>query len=87
MRALPRLSTANIGALAVALAALRIGGWHIVGPRGGRQAGQWIIGTALGLYFTPPVAARVGGIAWLLLGGGAPCLRSPGAMRVVAGSA
>jgi membrane AbrB-like protein len=53
----------------LAVAAVRIGGWHIVGPRGGRQAGQWIIGTALGLYFTPPVAARVGGIAWLLLAG------------------
>lgn len=53
----------------VATAAARIGGWHIVGPRGGRQAGQWIIGTALGLYFTPPVAARVGGIVWLLVVG------------------
>lgn len=92
MSALPRLPTASIGALAVAVAAatlcaqlhlplpwmigpmlavaaVRIGGWHVVGPRGARQAGQWIIGTALGLYFTPPVAARVGGIAWLLLGG------------------
>ena len=53
----------------LAVAAVRIGGWHIVGPRGGRQIAQWIIGTALGLYFTPPVAARVGGIAWLLLVG------------------
>jgi len=51
----------------LAVAAVRISGRHIVGPRGGRQAAQWIIGTALGLYFTPPVAARVGGIFWLLL--------------------
>ena len=40
-----------------------------------RNAGQWAIGTALGLYFTPPVVAAVAGlwpvviagIAWALL--------------------
>jgi uncharacterized protein len=53
----------------LAVAAVRIGGWHIVGPPGGRQAGQWIIGTALGLYFTPSVVAGLGGIAGLLLVG------------------
>ncbi len=44
-------------------------GVHVTAPRGGRQAGQWIIGTALGLYFTPAVVAHVGGIAWLLVVG------------------
>jgi membrane AbrB-like protein len=29
--------------------------------------GQWLIGTALGLYFSPLVAQRVGGFVWLLL--------------------
>lgn len=53
----------------LAVAAVRIAGWHLVGPTGGRQAGQWIIGTALGLYFTPAVAAGVAGIAGLLIGG------------------
>jgi membrane AbrB-like protein len=53
----------------LAVAAVRIAGWHIVGPPGGRQAAQWIIGTGLGLYFTPSVAAGVGGIVWLLLVG------------------
>ncbi|MBS0345140.1 MAG: AbrB family transcriptional regulator [Proteobacteria bacterium] len=41
----------------VALA--RIAGWMIEGPPGGRQAGQWAIGTALGLYFTPLVLAHL----------------------------
>jgi membrane AbrB-like protein len=34
---------------------------------GGRQVAQWIIGTALGLYFSPLVAQRVGGFVWLLI--------------------
>lgn len=38
-----------------AVAALRIGGAPLAPPPGGRQAGQWAIGTALGLYFTPAV--------------------------------
>jgi uncharacterized protein len=53
----------------VAVAAVRMCGVHVTAPRGGRQAGQWIIGTALGLYFTPAVVAHVGGIAWLLVVG------------------
>ncbi len=32
-----------------------------------RNAGQWIIGTALGLYFTPQVVALVGGLWWAIL--------------------
>lgn len=37
------------------IACLRSAGYPLVALRGGRQAGQWVIGTALGLYFTPPV--------------------------------
>lgn len=29
-----------------------------------RNAGQWVIGTALGLYFTPAVGALVAGLSW-----------------------
>lgn len=53
----------------LAIATVRVCGLHVTAPRGGRQAGQWIIGTALGLYFTPLVVERVGGIVWLLLVG------------------
>ncbi len=42
------------------IAIVRTAGWHIEAPRGGRQAGQWAIGTALGLYFTPTVLAQLG---------------------------
>ncbi|MCK9261524.1 MAG: AbrB family transcriptional regulator [Azoarcus sp.] len=38
-----------------AVALLRILGAPLQGPPGGRHAGQWAIGTALGLYFTPEV--------------------------------
>ncbi|HEX5863951.1 MAG TPA: AbrB family transcriptional regulator, partial [Casimicrobiaceae bacterium] len=43
----------------VAVAACRSAGVECASPAGGRQAGQWIIGTALGLYFTPVVAELV----------------------------
>ena len=43
--------------LAMALGGL--GGAALGAPRGGQQAGQWLIGTALGLYFTPPVLRAV----------------------------
>jgi membrane AbrB-like protein len=48
------------------LAALRVAGVDIGAPPGGRQAGQWIIGTSLGLYFTPHVVREVMGWWWLL---------------------
>ncbi len=47
-----------IGPLA-AMAILSLAGARVGTPRGGREAGQLIIGTALGLYFTPPVAREV----------------------------
>ncbi len=43
----------------LAIASVRVAGLPVTAIRGGRQAGQWIIGTALGLYFTPTVAERV----------------------------
>jgi len=53
-----------------ALAFLRIGGANVDAPPGGRQIGQWIIGTSLGLYFTPQVVREVAGW-WALLAAGA----------------
>jgi len=55
----------------VAVAASRFAGAEVSALPGSRQAGQWIIGTALGLYFTPDVAALVARLWWLLLIGGA----------------
>lgn len=51
------------------LAALRVAGWRVEAPPGARQGGQWIIGTALGLYFTPHVVHDLGGWwPWLFAG-------------------
>ncbi len=47
-----------IGPLA-AMAILSFAGVRVGTPRGGRETGQLIIGTALGLYFTPAVAHEV----------------------------
>jgi hypothetical protein len=51
----------------LALAGARVAGVDCAAPPGGRQAGQWIIGTALGLYFTPVVGAIVVRLWWLLI--------------------
>ena len=51
----------------VAVAASRFAGLEVSAFPGGRQAGQWIIGTVLGLYFTPEVSAIVGRLWWLLI--------------------
>jgi uncharacterized protein len=51
----------------LAMASARVAGLPVIAIPGGRQAGQWIIGTALGLYFTPVVAERVSDIAWLII--------------------
>ena len=50
----------------VTLAALRVGGAPLGALPGSRQVGQWIVGTALGLYFTPVVARSLAGV-WPLL--------------------
>ena len=54
-----------IGPLLV-MAALKLSGRRLSAPKGGRQLGQLIIGTALGLYFTPQVAHQVLG-TWPVL--------------------
>jgi len=43
----------------LAMALLRFSGAEVTAPRGGREAGQVIIATVLGLYFTPVVAREV----------------------------
>jgi membrane AbrB-like protein len=43
----------------VAMAACNFGGAELRAPRGGRALGQIVIGTALGLYFTPAVGREV----------------------------
>jgi hypothetical protein len=56
----------------LATAALRVRGVALEAPPFARHAGQWIIGTALGLYFTPVVVREVGSL-WYLLVAGAAC--------------
>jgi len=53
-----------------AIAFLRVAGVDIDAPPPARYIGQWIIGTSLGLYFTPLVLREVGGL-WYLLAAGA----------------
>ena len=52
------------------LAILRISGVDLGVPTSMRYVGQWIIGTSLGLYFTPHVVREVAGL-WLVLAAGA----------------
>lgn len=52
------------------VAVLRVLGLPIDAPPGARQFGQWVIGTSLGLYFTPQVVRDVAGW-WPLLVAGA----------------
>jgi membrane AbrB-like protein len=54
----------------VTIAALRVSNVDVPALPGGRQAGQWIIGTSLGLYFTPQVVRQVAGL-WPSLVAGA----------------
>ena len=54
----------------VTLAAVRVAGAGLVAPPVARYLGQWVIGTSLGLYFTPAVLREVGGV-WYLLAAGA----------------
>jgi len=51
----------------VAMAACNFAGVELRAMRGGREAGQVVIGTALGLYFTPAVAREVAAYWPLLL--------------------
>lgn len=52
----------------LAIALSRVAGLPLHSPRGGRQVGQWAIGTALGLYFTPQVVGQLARHAPLILG-------------------
>lgn len=49
-----------------AIALLRVAGAPVETPPAARYLGQWIIGTALGLYFTPQVVGLVVSVWWLL---------------------
>jgi membrane AbrB-like protein len=53
------------------MAALRVLGVDIEAPGGARYIGQWVIGTALGLYFTPGVMRHVGAVWYLPIIGAA----------------
>lgn len=50
-----------------ALALLRVAGLDLSAPAGSRYLGQWIIGTALGLYFTPAVLRHIAAVWYLPL--------------------
>jgi hypothetical protein len=52
----------------LAMAVCNFGGARLRSFRGGRQLGQLVIGTALGLYFTPVVARQVASFWPLLIG-------------------
>jgi hypothetical protein len=51
-----------------AVAGARMAGVRLQPLAGGRHAGQWAIGTALGLYFSPLVVAQLAAYAPLLVG-------------------
>ena len=53
-----------------AVAGARLAGASVDAVPGARYLGQWIIGSALGLYFTPAVVRQVAALApWMLLAG------------------
>jgi membrane AbrB-like protein len=53
-----------------AVAGARLAGAPVVAVPGARYVGQWIIGSALGLYFTPAVVRQVALFApWMVLAG------------------
>jgi len=56
-----------IGPLFV-VAGVRMADVRLLPPKGGRHAGQWAIGTALGLYFSPAVVAQLVEHAALVVG-------------------
>ena len=51
------------------IALLRVAGARLEVPLAARYGGQWIIGTSLGLYFTPAVVHEVAGLWYLLVAG------------------
>ena len=53
----------------LSVAVVRVAGVRMTCPVPIRSAGQWVIGVALGLYFTPAVFAQMGTLWWALLAG------------------
>lgn len=51
----------------LAMALLKFAGLDLRAPRGGREAGQIVIASALGLYFTPTVAGEVVDAGFILV--------------------
>ena len=51
----------------ICVAAARMLGAEMVCPTPARAMGQWVIGVALGLYFTPQVFAQMGALWWAIL--------------------
>lgn len=58
-----------VGSLLV-MAGLNLGGYEVGAPRGARQAGQAVIGVAVGLYFAPAVVHELGSHLALMVGAG-----------------
>jgi len=58
-----------LGSLAAVAGAGLIGGYQLAVPPGGRQLGQLLLGTAIGLTFTPEVAEIVAGYAPVMVVG------------------
>lgn len=55
----------------LSIALLRVLAAPVEAPPPARYVGQWIIGTSLGLYFTPYVVHEIAGLWYLLLAGAA----------------
>lgn len=82
-----------VGSL-LAVIAVRCCGWMLAPLPGGRQAGQWIVASAIGLHFTAPVFEQMVAHLWvivlgafgtlLLSGIGVVMLRRGGADRATA---
>lgn len=57
-----------VGSL-LAVIAVRCCGWLLLPLPGGRQAGQWIVASAIGLHFTAPVFAQMLSHVWIIVTG------------------
>ena len=52
----------------LAVATVSMAGGRVAGPPHARDLGQWLVGTALGLYFSPEVVREIGRLApWIAL--------------------
>ncbi|WOD11433.1 AbrB family transcriptional regulator [Halopseudomonas pelagia] len=55
-----------VGSL-LAVILVRCSGWMLVELPGGRQTGQWIVASAIGLHFTAPVFEQILGYWWVII--------------------